>query len=57
MMNKAGAKKENKLVKAFKATKSEFKKKSRISGSGRSGKATAGNFQKYILIGGKTNGA
>ena len=26
MMNKAGAKKENKLVKAFKATKSEFKK-------------------------------
>ncbi len=26
MMNKAGAKKENRLVKAFKATKSEFKK-------------------------------
>ena len=26
MMNKAGAKKENKLVKAFRATKSEFKK-------------------------------
>ena len=25
-MNKAGAKKENRLVKAFKATKSEFKK-------------------------------